>query len=87
MNRTPEALATLYAKFDDDMMKRTRLQRAVLASDQFLNVVFLNGSQDETISSHIHRKQIAGTSNRFLDGVCCLLSKLETNHCYKSRGE
>lgn len=87
MERTPQQLEILYAKFDHDMATRSRSNRLLLATDQWLNVVLLNGSQDETISSHIHRKQLAGTSTPTLDKLCCLLSKLEYNHCYKSRGE
>lgn len=87
MKRTPEQLKDLYTKFDTDMKERTRFNRVCLAIDQLGNVIFLNGSQDETISSHIHRKQEAGTSTPTLDKLCCLLSKLEYNHCYKSRGE
>lgn len=55
--RTKEELEILYAKFDKDVQKRTRLMRAILAFDQFFNVVIWNGSQDETISSHIGRKR------------------------------
>jgi len=87
MKRTPEQLAILYAKFDDDMKSKSKLMRIALALDQLGNVVFMNGSMDETISSHIHRKQMAGTSSPILDRICCILSKLEYNHCYKSRGE
>ena len=43
----------LIKKFENDVKKRSRLNRAVLAFDQFFNVLFWNGSQDETISSHI----------------------------------
>lgn len=87
MKRTPEQLAELYAKFDDDMATKSRWYRFILSIDQMFNVLLLNGSMDETISSHIHRKQESGKSNKFLNFLCCLLSKLEYNHCYKSRGE
>lgn len=43
----------LIEKFDNDMQKRTRLMRFLLVLDQMGNVIFWNGSQDETISSHI----------------------------------
>lgn len=85
--RTNEELKVLYAKFDKDVETRSRWFRALIALDQLLGVIVLNNSQDETISSKIHRLQEANKSNWFLDKLCCLLSKLEYNHCYKSRGE
>ena len=51
------------------------------------NVILWNGSQDETISSHIHRRIESGKANWFDKKICCLLKKLEANHCYESRGE
>jgi len=77
----------LYTKFDHDMAKRGRMMRLVLAIDQFFNVMIWNGSQDETISSHIHRRKEKGIATKFDNLVCCALSKLEYNHCYLSRGE
>ena len=74
-------------KFIDDVAKRSRGFRFLLVLDQMLNVLLWNGSQDETISSHIARRQLAGTSTWFDDKVCCGLSKLEYNHCNKSIGE
>lgn len=47
----------------------------------------LNGSQDETVSSHLGRKIEKGTATLFDKKLCCLLSKLEYNHCYNSLGE
>ena len=85
--RSKEELKILYEKFDKDVTKRSRLERLLLVIDQTGNVLFWNGSQDETISSHIHRKQIAGTATWFDNLVCRLLKKLERNHCEKSRGE
>jgi len=85
--RTDEELKVLYAKYDKDMIEKSKGMRLALALDQLFNVLLYNGSQDETISSHIHRRQLAGTSTKFDDKLCCLLSKLEYNHCYKSRGE
>ena len=87
MKRTPEQLAALYEKFDADVKKRSRWFRLALATDQFFNVLIWNGSQDETISSHIHRRNEKGIATKFDSVVCCLLSKLEYNHCYLSRGE
>ena len=84
---TPEELEILYAKFDRDVQKRSRLMRFLLSLDQMGNVLFWNGSQDETISSHIHRRIEGGKANWFDKKLCCLLKKLENNHCYESRGE
>jgi len=77
----------LYEKFDNDVSKRKRWFRFLLALDQLFNVIIWNGSQDETISSNIGRKQLANTSTWFDDKVCYFLGKLENNHCNKSLGE
>ena len=44
-------------------------------------------NKDETISSHIHRRIESGKANWFDKKLCCLLKKLEDNHCAKSIGE
>ena len=85
--RTEEELKKLQAKFEEDMVKRTRWLRFLLVLDQMGNVVFWNGSQDETISSHIHRRIVGGKATWFDKKLCCLLKKLETEHCMKSEGE
>ena len=54
---------------------------------QLFNVLFWNGSQDETISSHIGRRIAAGKANRFEKKLCCVLKKIDGNHCQKSEGE
>lgn len=77
----------LYAKFDKDMKKRNRAMRFLLVLDQMFNVLLWNGSQDETISSHIHRRQLNGTATWLDKKICCLLKKLESEHCLKSLGE
>lgn len=77
----------LVNKFENDMKKRSRLMRFLLVLDQMGNVLFLNGSQDETISSHIGRNIENGTATWLQRKVCYLLSKLENNHCNKSIGE
>lgn len=77
----------LVTKFENDMKKRSRLMRFLLVLDQMGNVLFLNGSQDETISSHIGRNIENGTATWLQRKVCYLLSKLENNHCNKSIGE
>ena len=77
----------LIAKFDKDMIKRTRWMRFLLVLDQMFNVLLWNGSQDETISSHIRRRQEKGIASWFDNAVCCLLKKIESEHCLKSKGE
>jgi hypothetical protein len=77
----------LYEKFDNDMKKRSRFMRFLLVSDQMFNVLLWNGSQDETISSHIHRRKSKSEDN-FVDNIVCwFLRKLESKHCLKSLGE
>lgn len=78
---------TLIEKFENDVKKRSRLKRLLLVIDQLGNVLFWNGSQDETISSHIHRRIESGTATWFDKKLCCLLKKIENNHCAKSLGE
>ncbi|WP_323594436.1 hypothetical protein [Aliarcobacter butzleri] len=77
----------LIEKFENDVKKRSWIMRVLLAIDQLGNVLFWNGSQDETISSHIHRRIENGTATWFDKKLCCLLKKLEDNHCAKSIGE
>ena len=61
--------------------------RFLLVLDQMINVVFWNGSQDETVSSHVGRRIEEGKATWFDKRLCCFLSKLEHNHCNKSLGE
>ena len=77
----------LIEKFENDIKKRSRLNRFLLVLDQMFNVILWNGSQDETISSHIHRRIENGKATWFDKKLCCLLKKLEDNHCAKSIGE
>lgn len=85
--RTQEELDILYAKFYRDVQEKSRLLRLCIVLDQFFGVLIWNNSQDETISSKIGRKQLDGTSNWFEGKLCCLLSRLDYNHCHKSLGE
>lgn len=78
---------TLIEKFENDVKKRSRIKRLLLVIDQLGNVLFWNGSQDETISSHIHRRIESGTATWFDKKLCCLLKKIDNNHCAKSLGE
>lgn len=66
---------TLFEKFDNDVIKRSRVMRLLLVLDQMFNVLIWNGSQDETVSSHIARKIENGTATWFDKKVCCLLKK------------
>ena len=77
----------LVQKFENDVKKRSRLFRFLLVLDQMCNVVFWNGSQDETVSSHIGRRIQAGNATWFDKRLCCLLKRLEHNHCNESLGE
>ena len=77
----------LIDKFDKDVAKRSRLMRFILILDQMGNVLLWNGSQDETISSHIGRRIETGTATWFDKKLCCLLKKLDNNHCVNSIGE
>ena len=77
----------LIAKFENDMVKRTRVMRFLLVLDQMFNVLLWNGSQDETISSHIGRRIEKGTATWFDKKLCCFLKLFEDNHCNKSLGE
>ena len=77
----------LIDKFENDVKKRSRIKRLLLVIDQLGNVLFWNGSQDETISSHIHRRIEKGKANWFDKKPCCLLKKIENNHCAKYIGE
>ena len=77
----------LITKFENDVKKRSRVMRFLLVLDQMLNVVFWNGSQDETVSSHIGRRIADGKATWFDKKLCCLLKKLEENHCNESLGE
>lgn len=66
----------LFEKFENDMRKRTRFMRFLLALDQMANVVFWNGSQDETVSSHIGRRIKANKATFFDKKLCCFLKNL-----------
>jgi TFIIF-interacting CTD phosphatase-like protein len=74
-------------KFEEDMSKRSRVMRFLLVLDQMFNVLLWNGSQDETISSHVGRRIETGKATWFDKAVCRFLSVLESNHCLKSKGE
>jgi len=85
--RTQEELKVLYSKFNKDVIKRGRLFRLLLVIDQFFNVLLWNGSQDETVSSHIGRKIKDRKATKIDIMLCKLLRLLESKHCMKSLGE
>jgi len=70
----------LVVKFENDVKKRSWIMRLLLVLDQLFNVILFNGSQDETISSHIGRTGKA-------KWLCWILRQLESKHCQKSIGE
>jgi hypothetical protein len=74
-------------KFENDMNKRSRAMRFLLVLDQMFNVLLWNGSQDETISSHIGRRIESNSATWFDVAVCKFLRMLESKHCIKSKGE
>jgi len=74
-------------KFENDMNKRSRAMRFLLVLDQMFNVLLWNGSQDETISSHIGRRIENNKATWFDKKLCKLLRLIEAKHCIKSKGE
>lgn len=74
-------------KFNHDVKTRGRFFRFLLSLDQMFNVLLWNGSQDETISSHVGRRIKNGDANRFDKMVCCFLRKIESDHCKESLAE
>ena len=80
-------MSNLFAKFDKDIKKRSRIRRIFLVFDQFLNVLLWNGSQDETVSSHLYRRIKSGKATKFDKALCTFLQKIEAKHCLKSLGE
>lgn len=77
----------LIKKFENDISKRSRFSRLLLVLDQLFNVLLWNGSQDETVSSHIGRKIEDSKATWFDKKLCGFLRWVERSHCVKSRGE
>jgi len=77
----------MWIKFDNDIAKRSYFMRILLAIDQLLNVIFLNGSQDQTISGHIAKKQYEGKARWYHCLLCRFLMIFEAKHCWLSRNE
>ena len=57
------------------------LWRIVVWLDQGLNVIFLNGDPDETVSSHAGKDARKG--ERWACVLCKLLDKLDPGHCVR----
>ncbi|GEM_PF-1414796 len=85
--KSQQELDVLFAKFDRDVATKPRWLRALIAFDQLIGVIFWNNSNDETISSKIHRLQVSGKATKFDNFVCFFLKKIDYNHCEKSKGE
>lgn len=79
--------ADLVWKFEYDVKKRSRLKRFLLVLDQMLNVLIWNGSQDETVSSHIGRRIEAGKALWIERKLCVFLRLLQSKHCLRAKGE
>ena len=77
----------LVEKFNRDVVKRSRVMRLLLVIDQLGNVLLWNGSQDETISSHIGRRIEKDTATWFDKLICKGLRAIESKHCMLARGE
>jgi hypothetical protein len=74
-------------KFKYDVEKRSRIARLLISIDQFFNVLIWNGSQDETISSHIGRRIAEDRAFKVERLLCSVLKKIQYNHCDRSIGE
>ena len=77
----------LVYKFEKDVETKSWGYRLLLALDQLCNVIFMNGSQDETVSSHIGRRIENGRALWIERKICAMLQWLETSHCARSKGE
>lgn len=60
-------------------IKEGRIHRMLVAFDIFCNVIFLNGQQDETISSHAARAAEQGKRWGIL--MARFLNFFQPNHC------
>lgn len=62
-----------------------RFWKIAVAKDQGFNAAFLNGSEDETVSSHAARARNEGRKWGCI--LCKFLDAVEENHCDKSIGQ
>ena len=74
-------------KFEHDVKKRKYVMRVLLALDQLLNVLLWNGSQDETVSSHVGRRIADGKAYKVEVCLCKFLTWLQSKHCSRAKGE
>lgn len=70
----------------DPHLEASWFKRRWVAFDQLLNVWFLNGLPDETISSHAGRLLETDDEVWWSKFVCWLCNKFDTNHCKESIG-
>jgi len=77
----------LYSKFDRDVCRMPRWHRFFIAVDQVFAVLFWNTSQDETISSCIGRRIVAGNATWWDKLICKCLTIFQEKHCLRARGE
>lgn len=69
-------------------MDRPYWFRLLIGLDQLINVIF-NGDPDETISSRLGRRQVAGNMNwshPLSMVIFIMLERIEPGHCIKSIG-
>jgi hypothetical protein len=66
------------AKLENTSAHHGYLMRVLVALDMLLNVTFLNGRMDETISSHAARASLEGKGWGTV--VCWLLNLVSPNH-------
>lgn len=65
---------------------KSYLLRLFIAFDQFLNVLFLNGSEDHTISGHVGYKAMITNKTRWLvaEKIINTIVFFDKDHCRKS---
>lgn len=63
---------------------KERLWNILIAFDQLIKTVVYGGNPDVTISHVIGVKTQKGTANWLERKICCLLNKLDVDHCKES---
>ena len=68
------------------MTKKSYILRSLIAIDQLLNVLVLNGHEDQTISGKVGYKALTSTKTRWkvAEKIINLLFFFDHNHCYNS---
>jgi len=78
MPKTPENIIIAMAKSNNE----SRIHRWLDAFDIFLNVTFMNGQNDETMSAHAYRASLEGKLwGHFMDWWLC---GFQPNHGYQA---